>query len=104
MFFVRHIANLTPLARLSSRHDNAGNACHHSPLDGAVTPQNLEMLKFLLAHGAKPRGRELPNAAFYDNPQTAMNFVKVLFSPYKLASILLNQVHLRSQQAIREHL
>jgi Ankyrin repeats (3 copies)/SLBB domain len=52
----------------------------YSPLDGAVNTQNLEMLKFLLAHGAKPQGRELPNAAFYDNPQTAINFVKVLLS------------------------
>lgn len=52
----------------------------YSPLDGAVNTQNLEMLKFLLAHGAKPRGRELPNAAFYNNPQTAMDFVKVLLS------------------------
>ena len=52
----------------------------YSPLDGAVATQDLEMLKFLLAHGAKPQGRELPDAAFYQNPQTAMNFVKVLLS------------------------
>jgi len=52
----------------------------YGPLDGAVSTQNLEMLKFLLAHGAKPRGRELPNAAFYEDPQTALNFVKVLLS------------------------
>ena len=52
----------------------------YAPLDGAVGTQNLEMLKFLLAHGAKPRGRELPEAAFIDNPKTALNFVKVLLA------------------------
>ena len=51
-----------------------------SPLDGAVSTENLEMLKFLLAHGAKPQGRELPKVAFYNNPQTAMDFVKVLLA------------------------
>jgi hypothetical protein len=51
-----------------------------SPLDGAVGIQNLQMLKFLLAHGAKPRGRELPEAACIDNPKTALNFVKVLLA------------------------
>lgn len=39
------------------------------------------MLKFLLAHGAKPRGRELADAAFMGgDPQIALNFVKVLLS------------------------
>lgn len=52
----------------------------YSPLDGAVDRVNLDMLKFLLAHGAKPRGRELPQAAFIDNPKTALNFVKVLLA------------------------
>jgi ankyrin repeat protein len=52
----------------------------YSPLDGAVSTQNLEMLKFLLAHGAKPQGRELSEAAFLANPDTAMNFVKVLLA------------------------
>jgi hypothetical protein len=52
----------------------------YAPLDGAVGTQNLEMLKFLLAHGAKPRGRELPWAAFISNPKTACNFVKVLLA------------------------
>jgi len=51
-----------------------------SPLDGAVSTQNLEMLKFLLAHGAKPQGRELADAAFMGNPDTALDFVKVLLS------------------------
>jgi ankyrin repeat protein len=51
-----------------------------SPLDGAVSTENMEMLKFLLAHGAKPQGRELADAAFYNNPDTALNFVKVLLS------------------------
>jgi hypothetical protein len=52
----------------------------YSPLDGAVTTQNLEMLKFLLAHGAKPQGRELADAAFQGNTDTTLNFVKVLLS------------------------
>jgi ankyrin repeat protein len=52
----------------------------YSPLDGAVNTQNLEMLKFLLAHGAKPQGRELADAAFSANPETALTFVKVLLS------------------------
>ena len=52
----------------------------YAPLDGAVDRANLNMLKFLLAHGAKPRGRELPDAAFISNPKTALNFVKVLLS------------------------
>ena len=52
----------------------------YAPLDGAVSTRNMEMLKFLLAHGAKPRGREIVEAAFIDNPKTALNFVKVLLS------------------------
>jgi hypothetical protein len=52
----------------------------YAPLDGAVDTQNLKMLKFLLAHGAKPRGRELPQAAFIENPKTALSFVKVLLA------------------------
>jgi hypothetical protein len=52
----------------------------YSLMDGAVDTQNLEMLKFLLAHGAKPRGRELPEAAFISKPDTALNFVKVLLA------------------------
>ncbi len=52
----------------------------YSPLDGAVDTMNLEMLKFLLAHGAKPQGRELANAAFINNPQVALDFVKALLS------------------------
>ena len=52
----------------------------YAPLDGAVDTRNLKMLKFLLAHGSKPRGRELPQAAFIDNPKTALNFVKVLLA------------------------
>jgi hypothetical protein len=52
----------------------------YAPVDGAVGTQNLKMLKFLLAHGAKPRGREIDEAAFIDNPKTALNFVKVLLS------------------------
>jgi len=52
----------------------------YSPLDGAVNRVNLKMLKFLLAHGAKPQGREIVEAAFIKNPKTALSFVKVLLS------------------------
>lgn len=52
----------------------------YGPLDGAVDTGNLEMLKFLLAHGAKPQGRELPRAASYGDPQTALDFVNVLLA------------------------
>jgi hypothetical protein len=52
----------------------------YAPLDGAVDTQNLKMLKFLLTHGAKPRDREIVEAAFIENPKTALNFVKVLLS------------------------
>jgi hypothetical protein len=51
-----------------------------NPLDGAVSTQNLKMLKFLLAHGAKPQGNELADAAFIENPKTALNFAKVLLA------------------------
>jgi uncharacterized protein len=50
----------------------------YSPLDGAVDTQNLGMLKFLLAHGARPRGRELANAAFIQNHKTAFDIARVL--------------------------
>ncbi|MHA3774239.1 ankyrin repeat domain-containing protein [Verrucomicrobiota bacterium sgz303538] len=49
-----------------------------SPLDGAVHTQNVGMLKFLLAHGAKPRGHELANAAFASEHQQALEMVKAL--------------------------
>jgi len=52
----------------------------YAPLDGAVSTRNLKMLKFLLAHGAKPRGREIAEAAFIENRKTALNFVKVLLA------------------------
>jgi hypothetical protein len=52
----------------------------YAPLDGAVDTQNLKMLKFLLAHGAKPRGREIVEAAFIENPKTALNLVKELLA------------------------
>jgi ankyrin repeat protein len=47
------------------------------PLDGAVSKGNLEMLKVLLAHGARPHGRELAEAANTDH-QTALDMVKAL--------------------------
>jgi hypothetical protein len=52
----------------------------YAPLDGAVNTVNPDMLKFLLAHGAKPRGCEIVEAAFINHPKTALNFVKVLLS------------------------
>ena len=52
----------------------------YAPLDAAVSTRNMEMLKFLLAHGAKPQGREIAEAAFINNPKTALNFVKVLLA------------------------
>jgi ankyrin repeat protein len=52
----------------------------YSALDGAVTTENLEMLKFLLAHGAKPQGRELADAAFIGNTQTALELAKALLA------------------------
>jgi hypothetical protein len=60
---------------------NAPIGCgSYAPLDGAVDTQNLKMLKFLLAHGAKPRGGDIVNAAFIENPKTALNFVKLLLA------------------------
>ena len=53
----------------------------YAPLDGAVSTGNLDLLKFLLAHGAKPRGRELANAAFMGgDPETPVNFAKALLA------------------------
>ena len=60
---------------------NAPIGCgDYAPLDGAVDTKNFEMLKFLLARGARPKGRELANAAFIKDPQTALKFVKALLS------------------------
>ena len=49
-----------------------------SPLDGAVHTQNVEVLKFLLAHGAKSRGRELADSAFASGHQQALEMVTAL--------------------------
>lgn len=49
-----------------------------SPLDGAVHTQNVEILKFLLEHGAKPHGRELANAAFASGQLQALEMVTAL--------------------------
>lgn len=51
-----------------------------SALDGAVSTGNVEMLKFLLAHGARPQGRELADAAFASNKQSALEMAKILLS------------------------
>lgn len=50
----------------------------YSPLDGAIHTQNAELLKFLLTHGAKPRGRELADAAFASGHQQALQMVQAL--------------------------
>ena len=50
----------------------------YSSLDGAVQTQNVEMLKFLLSHRAKPRGRELADAAFVSGHQQALQMVQAL--------------------------
>lgn len=49
-----------------------------APLDGAVHVGNAEMLKFLLAHGAKPRGELMSVAAFYAGHQQALEMVQAL--------------------------
>ena len=49
-----------------------------SSLDGAIHKEDVEMLKFLLAHGAKPRGRELADAAFASGYQQAEEMVAAL--------------------------
>src|SRR6476646_8710313 len=51
---------------------NAGIACGSTALNLAVDTRNLEMVKFLLAHGAKPEGGELASAAFCKDPSKAM--------------------------------
>lgn len=49
-----------------------------SPLDGAISTQNVEMLTFLLAHGANPRGHELAHAAFASGHEEALHMVSAL--------------------------
>jgi ankyrin repeat protein len=51
-----------------------------SPLDGAISTHNVEMLKFLLQKGAKPFGRELVEAAFYDNSEQSLQVCKILLA------------------------
>ena len=50
----------------------------YSPLDGAVSTANVEMLKFLLAHGAKPQGHELVAAAFESGGEQSLQMVEAL--------------------------
>lgn len=52
----------------------------YSALDGAVDNYNVEMVKFLLAHGAKPKGRELQSAARCPNTDAAVEIVKALLT------------------------
>jgi hypothetical protein len=52
----------------------------YSALDGAIDTGNLGMLKFLLAHGAKPQRYELANAAFMGEPQKALEFSRALLA------------------------
>ena len=49
-----------------------------TPLDGALDPPNLEMLKSLLAHGARPQPRNLAAAALMANKQLALEMTKAL--------------------------
>jgi ankyrin repeat protein len=49
-----------------------------SPLDGAIHTQNVEMLRFLLAHKAKLRGDELARAALSPGHEQAIHMVKAL--------------------------
>ncbi len=49
-----------------------------STLDGAVYTGNVAMLKLLLAHGAKPKGHELADAAFAAGHQQALEMVTTL--------------------------
>ena len=49
-----------------------------SLLDGAISTQNVEMLRFLLAHGAKPHGHELAHAAFASGHEEALRMASAL--------------------------
>jgi len=51
-----------------------------SPLDGAIYRENVAMLKFLLAHGAKPSAGNLAGAAFADGGQQALEMTKALIA------------------------
>jgi ankyrin repeat protein len=52
----------------------------YCPLDGAISRGNVEMLKFFLAHGARPQDRQLADAAFMDNHQIALEMAKILLT------------------------
>ena len=57
---------------------NASIGCgSYSALDGAIDMRNVEMVKLLLAHKAKPHGYKLTWAAFAPHPQ-ALEMVKAL--------------------------
>lgn len=50
----------------------------YSPMDGAVQTRNVEMVKFLLAHGAKALSRHLCDAAFANNPTDSLEMTRLL--------------------------
>ena len=52
----------------------------YSPLDGAIDKQNVGMLEFLLAHGAKPPARSLARAAFSSGNQQALEMTQALIA------------------------
>ena len=49
-----------------------------APLDGAVGRQNAELVELLLSLGAKPRERQLVDAAFAANHEAGLRMVKLL--------------------------
>jgi ankyrin repeat protein len=58
---------------------NAPIGCgSYRPLDGAIDRQNVQMLKFLLAHGATPRASDLAAAAFASGSRQAMEMTRAL--------------------------
>ena len=50
----------------------------YNALDGAVQRQNLQMVKWLLANGAKPKGSALLQAAWCDNVNDSVEMVTAL--------------------------
>jgi len=48
-----------------------------APLDGAVEKGNVEMAALLISVGAKPTEGQMVDAAFFRNPDVALQFVKL---------------------------
>jgi len=49
----------------------------YAPLDGAVDQKDVKMAALLISLGAKPNERQMVDAAFIGNQDTALNFVKL---------------------------